>query len=70
MSMLGEQNQGLQAELQGTRAELERALLDLEIASVTRSEIERQLIVLTEQHKQVREELEFVRSASVRTRGN
>lgn len=69
-SMLSEENRTLQEELAGTQADLERALLDLELASVTRSELERQLIVLTEQHKQVREELEFVRSATGRSRGN
>lgn len=67
---LSEEIQALETELEGTRKELERALLDLEIAAVTRAELERQLVVLTEQHKQVREELEFVKSAAVRTRGN
>lgn len=67
---LSEEIQALETELEGTRKELERALLDLEIAAVTRAELERQLVVLTEQHKQVREELEFVKSATVRTKTN
>lgn len=70
IAMLVERNQALHDELEGTQADLERALLDLELSSVTRAELERQLIVLTEQHKQLREELEFVKSAAVRPRGN
>lgn len=70
LTELGVEIRTLETELEGTRKELERALLDLEIASVTRAELERQLVVLTEQHKQVREELEFVKSAAVRTRSN
>ncbi len=43
--------------------ELERALLDLEIAAVTQQELERQIAVLNEQLGQVKEELEFLKSA-------
>lgn len=60
----------LQAELEDTRRSLERALLDLDIAGVTQAELERQLGVLTEQHKEVRSELEFYKSAGSRSRGN
>ncbi len=41
----------------------ERALLDLEISAVTQLELERQLVVLNEQLKQLKEELEFVKNA-------
>jgi hypothetical protein len=70
IAMLVENNEALQEELQGTQADLERALLDLELSTVTRTELERQLIVLTEQHKQLREEFEFVKTAAGRPRGN
>lgn len=59
----------LQGELEGMRLSLERALLDLDIAGVTQSELERQLAVLTEQHKQVREELEFYKAAGGQPKG-
>lgn len=48
---------------QGLRDELQRAGLDLEIAAVTRMELERQIVVLNEQLKQVQEELEFIKTA-------
>jgi chromosome segregation ATPase len=48
---------------QGLRDELQRAGLDLEIAAVTRIELERQIVVLNEQLKQVQEELEFIKTA-------
>lgn len=54
----------VEEELAQTRAELQSARMDLEISLVTRTELERQIAVLNEQHKQVREELEFVRSAT------
>ena len=53
----------LQEELEQTRAELETTRMDLEISTVAHEELERQLAVLTEQHKVVREELEFIKSA-------
>jgi uncharacterized small protein (DUF1192 family) len=54
----------VEEELARTRAELQSARMDLEISLVTRTELERQIAVLNEQHKQAREELEFVRSAT------
>lgn len=54
----------VEEELARVRAELQSARMDLEISLVTRTELERQLAVLNEQHKQMREELEFVRSAT------
>lgn len=48
---------------QAQRDKLQRAGLDLEIAAVTRMELERQLVVLNEQLKQVQEELEFIKTA-------
>lgn len=48
---------------QELRDELQRAGLDLEIAAVTRMELERQIVVLNEQLKQVQEELEFIKTA-------
>lgn len=59
----------LEQELAQTRAELQSANMDLEISLVTRTELERQISVLNEQHKQVREELEFVRSATGQGQG-
>lgn len=53
----------LQEELAHTRAELETTRMDLEISTVAHEELERQLAVLTERHKVVREELEFIKSA-------
>lgn len=53
----------LEDELARVQSELETTRMDLEISAVARAELERQLAALTEQHKQVREELEFVRSA-------
>lgn len=48
---------------QELRDALQRAGLDLEIAAVTRMELERQIVVLNEQLKQVQEELEFIKTA-------
>lgn len=59
----------VEQELERTREALQSAQTDLEISIVTRTELERQLAVLNEQHKQVREELEFVRSASGQGQG-
>lgn len=59
----------IEQELERTREALQSAQMDLEISLVTRTELERQLAVLNEQHKQVREELEFVRSASGQGQG-
>lgn len=42
---------------------VERLLLDLEISAVTQSELERQITVLNENLKQVKDELEYVKSA-------
>lgn len=53
----------LEARNDDLRSSLERAMLDLEIASVTRAELERQLVVMTERHRAVQEELEFLKSA-------
>ena len=58
------EKQGLQASLRETELTLERAVLDLEIAAVTQLELERQISVLNENLKQVKEELEYVRSAA------
>lgn len=60
---LERENEQLRADLADLRGSLERAMLDLEIASVTRSELERQLTVVNENHKQVKEELDFIKSA-------
>lgn len=57
----------MQEELAQTRAELEAARMDLEISLVARAEMERRLSALNEQSKQLREELEFVRSAGGNT---
>ena|SRR5690554_6758683 len=59
----------VERELAHTRAELQSTRMDLEISLVTRTELERQFAVLNEQHKQVREELEFVRSATGQGQG-
>jgi septal ring factor EnvC (AmiA/AmiB activator) len=59
----------IEQELERTREDLQSARMDLEISLVTRAELERQLAVLNEQHKQVREELEFVRSATGQGQG-
>ncbi|MDX5362531.1 MAG: hypothetical protein LPJ91_00035 [Pseudazoarcus pumilus] len=59
----------LEEELAQARAELQSVRMDLEISLVTRTELERQLAVLNEQHKQAREELEFVRSATSQGQG-
>ncbi len=53
----------LEATLRETEGTVERLLLDLEIAAVTQLELERQITVLNEQLKQVREELEYVKRA-------
>lgn len=53
----------LEATLRETEGTVERLLLDLEIAAVTQLELERQITVLNEQLKQVREELDYVKSA-------
>ncbi|MBW7861064.1 MAG: hypothetical protein KJZ96_13130 [Rhodocyclaceae bacterium] len=45
------------------RDALERASLDLEIGAVTRSELERQIVVLNEQLKAIKQELEFAKAA-------
>lgn len=56
-------NRELEATLRETEGTVERLLLDLEIAAVTQLELERQITLLNEQLKQVREELEYVKSA-------
>lgn len=61
--LLGEENARLAHELVEMEAALERASLDLEIGAVTQQELERQIVVLNEQLKQTREELEFLRNA-------
>lgn len=53
----------LEARNDDLRRSLERVMLDLEIASVTRSELERQLVVMTERHRAAQDELEFLKSA-------
>lgn len=53
----------LEARNDDLRQSLERAMLDLEIASVTRAELERQLVVMTERYRAAQEELEFLKSA-------
>ena len=60
---LENENEALRADVAELREALERAMLDLEIASVTRSELERQLIVLNDSYNQVKKDLEFVKSA-------
>jgi len=52
-----------QADLGRARAELEAARMDLEISHAARAELERRLAALNEQNVQLREELEFFRSA-------
>lgn len=42
---------------------LERAQLDLQIAAVTQQELERQIVVLNEELGQLKDELEFLKSA-------
>lgn len=56
-------NRELETALRESEDTVERLLLDLEIAEVTQSELERQLVVLNENLKQVREELEYVKTA-------
>ena len=63
LEQLERENLQLRTAVADLRLSLERAMLDLEIAAVTRSELERQLIVLNESHKQVKEKLEFMESA-------
>ncbi|HRQ58100.1 MAG TPA: hypothetical protein PLN31_11835 [Azoarcus taiwanensis] len=60
---LGAENLRLEAALQESGGTVERLLLDLEIAAVTQLELERQITVLNEQLKQVKEELEYVKNA-------
>lgn len=60
---LGAENLRLEASLQESGGTVERLLLDLEIAAVTQLELERQITVLNEQLKQVKEELEYVKNA-------
>ena len=60
---LGAENLRLEAALQESGGTVERLLLDLEIAAVTQLELERQIAVLNEQLKQVKEELEYVKNA-------
>lgn len=64
VAVLERDNAALEAHNEELGESLERAMLELEIASVTRAEIERQLVVMTELHKQVRAELEFLKSAA------
>jgi hypothetical protein len=56
-------NRELETAFRDSEDTVERLLLDLEIAAVTQSELERQLAVLNENLKQVREELEYVKTA-------
>ncbi|NMG04618.1 hypothetical protein [Azoarcus taiwanensis] len=60
---LGAETLRLEASLQESGGTVERLLLDLEIAAVTQLELERQITVLNEQLKQVKEELEYVKNA-------
>jgi hypothetical protein len=57
------EKQVLEERADGLSRKLERAMLDLEIGAVTQSELERQIAVLNEQLKQLKEELEFLKSA-------
>lgn len=57
------EKQGLQERVDRLSQKLERAMLDLEIGAVTQSELERQIVVLNERLKQLKEELEFLKSA-------
>ncbi len=60
---LEDENRELQVRLANLTESLERAQLDLQIAAVTQEELERQIVVLNEHLRQVKEELEFVKSA-------
>lgn len=64
LSLLDDRFASIEAELVQTREALDSARMDLEISLGARAELERQLAALNEQHKQTREELEFMRSAN------
>ena len=60
---LEREKRALEAALIESGDKVERLLLDLEISAVTQSELERQITVLNENLKQVKDELEYVKSA-------
>lgn len=63
LSELDAKNRALSQALRESDSAIERLLLDLEIAAVAQLELERQMVVLKEQLKQTREELDYVKSA-------